>query len=98
MVFFDGDNLNSKFKPLKIPSGKKGEKLGKGAAGDMRSEVNVSALMLKISTAEALVKKLNNNSKKKLIEVKILTLKNVWVWDIETRRLLEKKLKKIVND
>jgi hypothetical protein len=94
---FDGDNLNSKFKPFKIPSGK-GKKTGKGAAGDMRSEVNVSALMLKISPAEALAKKLNNESKKKLIEVKIPTLKNVWVWDIEKRRLLAKKGKKIVND
>jgi hypothetical protein len=94
---FDGDNLNSKFKPFKIPSGK-GKKTGKGAAGDMRSEVNVSALMLKISPAEALAKKLNKDSKKKLIEVKIPTLKNVWVWDIEKRRLLAKKGKKIVND
>jgi hypothetical protein len=89
--------LNSKFKPFKIPSGK-GKKTGKGAAGDMRSEVNVSALMLKISPAEALAKKLNKDSKKKLIEVKIPTLKNVWVWDIEKRRLLAKKGKKIVND
>jgi hypothetical protein len=90
---FDGDNLNSKFKPFKIPSGK-GKRTGKGAAGDMRSEVKVSALMLKISPAEALAKKLTNESRKKMIDSKIPTLKNVWIWDIEKRKLMPKKNRK----
>jgi hypothetical protein len=56
----------------------------------VRSEVKVSSILQIISPLEAVGKKLDNDSKKKLIESNFFSVKSVWVWDIEKRKLLPK--------
>jgi hypothetical protein len=77
--FNDGD-LNEKFKLLKP----------KRVSGEVTSEVSVSSLLRKISPAEARSKKLNWESKKKIVASKFPTLKNLWALDYDSKSLVAK--------
>jgi hypothetical protein len=77
--FNDGD-LNEKFKLLKP----------KRVSGEVTSEVSVSSLLRKISPAEARSKKLNWESKQKIVASKFSTLKNLWALDFDSKSLVAK--------
>jgi hypothetical protein len=87
--FFDKDDLNLKFKPFLTTSRGRGKQRVLGGQ-EVRSEVKVSSIFQIISPLEAVGKKLDNDSKKKLIESNFFSVRSVWVWDIEKKKLLPK--------
>jgi hypothetical protein len=86
--FFDKDDLNLKFKPFLTSSRGRGKQRVQGGL-EVRADVKVSSILQKISPLEAVGKKLDIDSRKKLIESKFSTLKH-WVWDIEKKKIFSK--------